>query len=341
MTTPAAVPAVPAAAVAPVAPVVAPVVPPVAVTPPAAVVAPVVPAAPVAPVVPAAPVAVVPAAPVAASLLDNGEPPPEVPQTPEEKLTAAKKLIADAEAAADPNGRNPDGTKTAWLLEEGVMGTGEKPGWFKSDKYKSVAAQAAAYPELEKRLGTFVGAPKDGKYEIAAALKDVVQADHPMLEGFTKWAGTKQLSQDGYNELIGMLAQYDAGFAPQATIVTQAIGENAGGRIGAVMGWAKANLDPEGVAALRAATSLDGNMHPNARVASAFKALEKVIAKTGQLKMPKPGVDVPGGQAAEGLAAIQAEHRALDASGKPKVNTVPGYREMIDKKYQAYYAAQG
>lgn len=320
------VPAAPAAPVTPAAPA-APVVPAAPPTAPAAPAAP--PAAPAAPAEPAAP-----AAPASEdSLIPADVAPPA--QTAEAKLAEAKALIAAAEAAADPNGGK------AWLLDEGVMGTGAKPGWLKSDKYKSVAAQAAAYPELEKRLGSFVGAPKDGKYEVAPALKDVVQADHPMIGSFTEWAAKNQLSPEGYNTLLGMVAQYDAGFAPSAEAVKGGIGADADTRIGAVAAWGKANLGAEGYAALRTATSLDGNMHPNARVAAAFKVLEQVIAKTGQLRMPKPGEDVPGGQAQGGLDAIKAEHGARDANGKLKVDTVPGYRAQIDKKYRDYFAGQG
>ena len=36
------------------------------------------------------------------------------------------------------------------------------PEWYKADKYKSVAEQAKAYTELEKKFGGFTGAPKDG-----------------------------------------------------------------------------------------------------------------------------------------------------------------------------------
>lgn len=328
----------PVAAV-PAAPTAAPAAPAPAPAPVPAAPAPAVPlATPVAdPAVLTAPVAVlaVPATPVTPTDLFGTVPnadPAATPQTPAEKLVAAKALIAAAEAAADPNGGK------AWLLTDGVMGQGEKPQWLKTEKYKSVAAQAEAYVALESRFGSFVGAPKEGKYEIAPGLKDVVQPDHPMLGEFGKWAGANQLSQEGYNALLGMVAQYDAGFAPNADVVRGAIGENADTRIGTVMNWGKANLDADGIAALRSAVSLDADMHPNARVAAAFKALERVIAKTGQVRMPKPGEggDTPSG--GEGLAAIQAAHGIRMPDGKLKVDVDPAYRRQIDKQYRDYYA---
>ena len=57
---------------------------------------------------------------------------------------------------------NPQLGEGEYFLTEGIKGTGDTPEWFKADKYKSIADQAKAYTELEKRFGGFKGAPKDG-----------------------------------------------------------------------------------------------------------------------------------------------------------------------------------
>jgi hypothetical protein len=220
------------------------------------------------------------------------------------------------------------------------MGTGEKPGWFKGDKYKTVAEQAAAYPALESRFGSFVGAPKDGKYEFKPPEGVTVDLANPMMGAFTKWAAEKQLSQDGYNELLGMLVQYDAGFAPQPTAIKSSLGENADARITAVAQWGKANLGPDGYAALRTAVALDPDIHPNARVSAAFKVLEQIIGKTTQAKVPRVDDAGPGPTAGQGLAAIQQAHFKKGADGKPLVDTDPAYRRQVDQMYRDYYAAQ-
>ena len=49
-----------------------------------------------------------------------------------------------------------------FFLSDGIKGVGDQPEWYKADKYKSVAEQAKAYTELEKKFGGFTGAPKDG-----------------------------------------------------------------------------------------------------------------------------------------------------------------------------------
>lgn len=258
--------------------------------------------------------------------------PPAVPQTEAEKLAAAKALVTAAEAAADPNGGK------AWLLHDGVMGTGEKPGWFKSDKYKTVSAQAEAYVALESRFGGFKGAPKNEKGEIAYEFKPPTginfDADAPIAKEFTKWAGENQLSQEGYTQVLGQLSQWVANQAPNMTNVKARLGDNADTRISQASAWVKANLGAEGFANFRTATS-------GKNADSVFTMIESLIGKTSQVRMPKPGADVPGGTGGEGLAAIRTAHMAKTPEGKNRVDVDPAYRMEIDKRYRDYYAAGG
>lgn len=213
------------------------------------------------------------------------------------------------------------------------MGEGEKPAWFKQDKYKTVAAQAEAYVHLESRLGSFVGAPKDGKYEVSVPAGVDVKVDSPLMNEFTKWAKEAQISQEGYNKLLGFLVQDVASRAPNMEVIRTRLGENADARIAAVAQWGRANLGAEGYSTLRAATA-------GVNADAVFKVLEQVIAKTGQVRLPKPGPDVPGGQPGAGLAAIQAAHGVRGPDGKLKVDTDPSYRAQIFKQYDEYYKGQ-
>jgi hypothetical protein len=218
------------------------------------------------------------------------------------------------------------------------MGEGEKPTWFKSEKYRTVAAQAEAYTALESRFGSFTGAPKNEKGEAAYTFTPPegveVSMDHPVMQEFTKWAAGKQLSQEGYSELLGMLVQYEAAQAPNMTAIKERLGENADTRIANVVTWSKANLGPDGYANLRAATS-------GANADAVFKVVEQMMGKTGQVRLPPPGQDIPGVQPGSGLDAIKADHAAKDANGKLKVDTVPGYRAQIEKRYAEYFQNAG
>lgn len=258
--------------------------------------------------------------------------PPPVPQTDTEKLAAAKALVAAAEAAADPNGGK------AWLLHEGVMGQGEKPTWFKNDKYKTVSAQAEAYVGLEKRFGGFTGAPKNEKGEVAyvfTAPEGVeFKADHPMAKAFTEWAGANQLSQDGYNQVLGQLIQYEIAQQPNMADVKARLGENADLRISTASAWVKANLGAEGFSSFRSATT-------GANADAVFKLTEALIGKTGQVRMPKPGADVPAASGGDGLAKIKADHGAKMPDGRYRKDVDPAYAAEIDKRYRDYFAGQG
>lgn len=323
-TTPAAAVAAPAAAPAASAPATPAPAAPVAPAAPAAV-----PAAPAAPVEPAAAPAAVATPPVVDedSLIPaDPAPPPATPQTDAEKLAAAKALVAAAEAAADPNGGK------AWLLTDGVQGEGAKPAWFKNEKYRNVAEQAKAYAELEPRFGSFVGAPKDGKYEFKAPEGVEVAMDHPLMQEFTKWAGAAHLSQEGYSNLLGMLVQYEASQMPNMADVKARLGENADTRISTSSAWVKANLGAEGFADFRAATT-------GKNADAVFKLVEGLIAKSGQARMPTPGSDVPAAPG-QGLDAIRAEHGKRDAQGRLLVDVDPKARARIEKLYQDYYSAQ-
>lgn len=256
-------------------------------------------------------------------------PPVAAPQTEAEKLAAAKALVAAAEAAADPNGGK------AWLLHEGVMGQGEKPSWFKNDKYATVSKQAEAYVGLEKRFGGFVGAPKNEKGEVTYQFSPPegveFKSDHPMAQAFTKWAGDNQLSQDGYTQLLGQLIQYEVAQQPDMGQIKTRLGDNADSRISNASAWVKSNLGVEGFANFRAATS-------GKNADAVFKMVEALIGKSGQVRMPAPGADVPAATGGEGLARIKADHGAKDASGKLRVDSEPAYRAEIEKRYREYFA---
>lgn len=221
------------------------------------------------------------------------------------------------------------------MLADGVLGNGERPAWYKADKYKSVADQAAAYPELEKRFGAFVGAPKDGKYDfkppegVGLELVD----GHPLLTDFQKWAAENQLSQDGYQAVVGMLAQYEAQNLPDMAVIKQEVGENAEARINAVAQWGKANLSAEAFASLREATA-------GRNAAAVFKAFEAAIAKTQQPVIPKPGQETSAA-APQGLAAIKAMQAKVGPDGKTRLwDSDPSYRVRVEKMYEDHYSSQ-
>lgn len=255
------------------------------------------------------------AAPVAvASLLDGDGPAPAAPVAP----------------VPEPAAEAP-----TWFYAEGVPGKGEPPAYYLADKYATLDKQAQAYPELQKMLGAFTGAPKEGKYEtpkVPEGLEGEFFPDHPIFDKFSKWAIDHQVSQDGYNSVLGMLAEYEASRVPDKVEILKEIGENAEERLTAIKQWANANLTAEEYGLLKVAFA------PSEQTAAMVKAVEKLIAKT-RVVAPKPGQDVTAG--IDTLDSIKAEHAKKGPDGKRVYDSDPKYREMIENKYRAYYEKRG
>ncbi len=223
-----------------------------------------------------------------------------------------------------------------WFYSDGVPGKGEPPAWYKADKYKTLEAQAMAYPELEKRMGAFVGAPAEGKYEfkLPPGVTGELDETHPLLGKFKDWAAKSQLSQEGFNTVVGMLVEYEAGQgAVDPATVKAEIGPDADTRLTNVAQWAKANLDEASYKNLRQALAWSPES------ASVFKAIEAVVNKTRQPAVPKPGADSAAAQP-QGIAAIQEKMKAKDEKGQIKYLTDMAYRMAVEKELAAALQAQ-
>lgn len=279
--------------------------------------------------------------PAPAAVVDDGAAPAVPAAAPADSLIPAGDLTATpAEPTKPTEPAKPAEPSLVdegpeWHLYEGVKGVGKMPDWYKADKYKTVADQAEAYVHLEKRLGAFIGAPKDGKYEtppMPEGVQGEFLTDHPLFDKFSKWAGENQFSQKAYNEALGMLAEYEASQAPDLEAAKQAIGPDADKRIADVGLWAKANLDAETFNTFRVA--MGGH-----NAAEVFKAVEAIVAKTRQPSLKKPG-EMPGDQPVSPLAEIDAMQAKRGPDGKRLYETDPKYRAMVEQKRFDYFRAQ-
>jgi len=230
--------------------------------------------------------------------------------------------VPDPPPPTDPNAKE-------WFWAEGVKGEGAPPQWFKADRYKTVDEQAKAYPELEKRMGAFVGAPKDGKYEFQAP--DGVEFDtaHPLAAAFTDWAGENQLNQKGYNELLGMLAQYEMAQIPDMAEIKKSMGYNADARINSIAQWGKANLPVSQYQMLRSATS-------GQNAGEVLQLVEALISKSQAPALPGPGSDTPSGQVLEEEAIREAQGKKNE-KGQLLYQTDSEYRQKIEKMWVDFY----
>ena len=126
-----------------------------------------------------------------------------------------------------------------YFLTENVKGSGDTPEWYKADKYKSVAEQAKAYTELEKKFGGFTGAPKDGYTG-----PEGIENDDALLQELTEFASKTNMSQEAFGEAWELLsAQSGAADEVSREQEIAKLGDNASDRIKNVEGFLKNNLD--------------------------------------------------------------------------------------------------
>lgn len=268
---------------------------------------------------------------------------PAAEAKPESK---ASELFAPLENAKDAPAGEPGKTEQGkqeaaakeqeqptWFYADGVPGKGPAPDWYLADKYKTLDAQAKAYPDLQRKLGAFVGAPADGKYDskLPEGLPEL-DAQHPLVGELQKWCKENEVSQARYTEMLGMLAQYEASQIPDMDQIKLDIGDKADMRIGAVEQWARANLNHDEYQLLREATT-------NNAAAKVFKLAETLIAKTRQVAMPKPGEDTLAANP-QGEAGLQYLMKAKDSNGGLRYFTDEAYRRDVDRKMQEHFKAQ-
>jgi len=128
-----------------------------------------------------------------------------------------------------------------YFLSDNIKGIGETPEWYKADKYKSVAEQARAYTELEKKFGGFTGAPKDG-YQ----LYDGVDADDALWSELVEFGTANNMNQSALHQAWELLTAQEE--AIEQVSVEEEIGKlgpNANERITTVEQIMRNNLEPE------------------------------------------------------------------------------------------------
>lgn len=185
-----------------------------------------------------------------------------------------------------------------YFLSDNVKGVGDMPEWYKADKYKSVAEQAKAYTELEKKFGGFTGAPKDGY-----ALYDGVESDDALWGELVEFGNSTNMSQSALNQAWELLTAQEQAIEEVSVEAEMAkLGDNAVERIKVVEQYMKNNLDSDTYEEVRYAVNS----------AESVKLIEALIKSTAPAKLPIDGHIEPGGLE---WADIEAEMFRKDENG--------------------------
>ena len=206
----------------------------------------------------------------------------------------------------------PELSEGEYFLSDGIKGTGDAPEWYKGDKYKSVAEQAKAYTELEKKFGGFTGAPKDGY-----AGPEGIESDDALLQELTEFATKTNMSQEAFGEAWELLtAQSEAVEAVSQEQEIAALGSNAEERIKNVEGYLKNNLDADDYETVRDLVT----------DAKSIQLIEYMVRATAPTKLPIDGGQHPTGMTWSDIEAEMFKKndngqllRSIDASHEAKI----------------------
>ena len=185
-----------------------------------------------------------------------------------------------------------------YFLAEGIKGAGETPEWYKSDKYQSVAEQAKAYTELEKKFGGFKGAPKDGY-----TAPEGIESDDALLTELTEFAKDTNMSDEAFGRAWELLsAQEQAVEEVSQEMEMQKLGDNATQRLKTVEGFLKNNLDADTYSAAQELVT----------TADSVALIEMIVKATMPAKLP-----IEGGEHPQGLtwSDVEAEMFRKDDKG--------------------------
>jgi len=231
-------------------------------------------------------------------------------------------LLAVAGASTPSEESTTETTEApVWAYAEGINGEGEKPEWFKDNKYKSISAQAEAYAGLESKLGGFTGAPDEYESSMPDGIEGEINTDDPMLEKFTGWAKENNLNQEAFTALQHMFIENEfnnQGVSREAEL--NALGDNAQSRLQNISDFAKANLSEDEYDGILAATT----------TAAGVKAIEALIAKT-RTTIPTSPAEVD-----TGLSHSDIKARMSD----PRYQSDPAFRAETSKMYERKFGKE-
>ena len=208
----------------------------------------------------------------------------------------------------------PTLSENEYFLAEGIKGTGETPEWYKADKYQSVAEQAKAYTELEKKFGGFKGAPKDGY-----TAPEGVDEDDQLLAELTEFAKDTNMSEEAYGRAWELLtAQEQAVEEVTAEQEMAKLGDNATQRLKTVEGFLKNNLDADTYTEVQDLVT----------TAESVKLIEAIVKATVPAKLP-----IEGGEHPQGLtwADVEAEMFKRHENGQFLRSVDPNHERKVQQ----------
>lgn len=164
----------------------------------------------------------------------------------EQPISSESPVTSNEQQTIDHN--NPN-TNEPWYYDDNTPGKDSRPEWLQP-KYKSVAEQAKAYVEAQKRLGAFKGAPE--QYDLNAQEGDIkFQEADPVIKEFLDDAKANNVSQEYVNKLLNTYAKAIKMSKPDPKKELEALGPNGQQDLVTLGKWADNNLSKDESTAFR------------------------------------------------------------------------------------------
>lgn len=145
-----------------------------------------------------------------------------------------------------------ESTMPAWYVTEELPGQGNKPEYL-LEKFTNLGEQAKAFVELEKRMGGFKGAPKDG-YNlevISDRLQAELPSDAPLVQSLMETAKSLNMSQEGFEKFMESIVTVQKSFQVDPQEELRKLGPDAEQQISVLKQWAENNFGPDDVAVIQ------------------------------------------------------------------------------------------
>lgn len=232
----------------------------------------------------------------------------------------------DNDSSSQSNEINTSTTPVSnWWLDDKTPANGDVPDWFNNKKYKTVADQAKAQRELEKRLGGFTGAPE--QYQPIEG----IEADE-LYNKVSSIARELNMSNDAFNKLVSVYAEHNnqmqqiskAEIEAHKITEMQKLGVNAQDTIKNVQTWVSNNFTPEEQTIF----------NEFAVSADAIKILAKIKDMTGKaMAQSQPVANVDNISDFTESEDYKLEQMLLD----PRYKTDAKYFDYVQERYKQYY----
>jgi hypothetical protein len=218
----------------------------------------------------------------------------------------------------------PSAVTGDWRWVDGINGEGDRPEWFR-DKYKTVADQAKAYTDLEKKVGQ--AAPDEYEVVLPETVNAAMLEGDPMLDWFKTAAKEANLGQESFNHMLtGYIENQVRGINHDRSAEMDALGPQAQSRLKTLASWGQGNLSAQQWEVYKGVASS----------AEGVELLEALVGKSREAPLakatPAANTNTPDD--------LRKMRYAKTEEGQLRMAVDAPYKKRVESAYKDYYGEQ-